>query len=120
MVLALECLRAEEPDGMRVDAARAVLWRGDRDARDLERATMRIWHGGHRLLRARLALALRVLLRADAGDFGALECDGCDARESLTYLSSRAAWCNECRMWTEAIAPVRPLWGAARPHGGAR
>lgn len=82
------------------------------------------WHFHHGrgpvpgdLLRARLALLLRVLLRVDAGDYVALECDTCGRPGDHTVSEGdRCGWC-----WREGSEPggiwyamdVRPLWQEA-------
>lgn len=73
-----------------------------------------------RLLRARLALALRVLLRADAGDYGPRweRCDGCG-------YDSRDRWAVEwrlrgnCRRSPVTSRSYAPLWDLAARRGGA-
>jgi hypothetical protein len=92
MVLALECVRDDEPGN-----ALSVLNCGDDEAWKLYRLYWTVRDAaGSRLLRARLALLLRTLLRADAGDYG------------------------RCYLWGRhgdvRYAPVRPLWELAPPH----
>jgi len=80
MVLALELLRRGAERHRAIAALRhagvsGVCW-------EIEQAAYYAWRadfapGAHSLLRARIALALRALLRADAGDCGAMRCDGC-------------------------------------------
>jgi hypothetical protein len=112
MTLALECVRetiaVDDDDDVRDDVASSRV----RYALDAflcalpgERADELRMYAVHarkrvnpRLLRARLALALRVFLRADAGDFG------------------------RCRTWVcdQEHQPVRPLWCDAPPHEVSR
>jgi hypothetical protein len=131
MQLALECLRLYPRAAHRDDAFIAIDMAADAlglgtgicdDIRDASTAARRGngFTARPRIVRARLALALRVLLRADAGDFGALECDCGEPRETLTYVGHSMAWCNECRTWTDLVAPVRPLWESAPPHEVSR
>jgi len=70
-----------------------------------------------RILRARLALTIRALLRAERGDFGAVQCNECGDR----FASDAWAFC-QCRDWLRREwgdgVPFRPLWTLARAHGG--
>jgi len=110
MTLALECVR-ESRCGLN-EASRA-LGIGDADSRFLREAMGHNWYGHvDRVRRARLALALRVLLRCDRGrddlgDFGpiawnAWDSDGPVDERDFTRL------------------PVRPLWEMAPEHRSER
>jgi hypothetical protein len=81
-----------------------------------------------RLLRARLALALRVMLRAsgteESGEPGGYAWDGC---ECCGGSGLRPEWyddvdCLRCDGHGLLPSPIRmrPLWEMAPPHGGAR
>lgn len=64
MMFALECLRRQDVDrGMAVTSALHVLSYGGAESRKLKEAAVPAWY--ETTLRARLALALRVLLRVD-------------------------------------------------------
>jgi hypothetical protein len=78
-----------------------------------------------RLLRARLALLLRALLRADAGDYGRLRCH-C-GNPVVTETSDKIGggvhecfWCPRCREWRICgewpRRTCRPLWERAPSH----
>ncbi len=83
LVLAYECVRRPLVGRSRRaqsaalnEFALAVLWHGPRELmRMLEQATHVV---EARLLRARLALLLRVMIRADAGDYGRCPCSVCN------------------------------------------
>jgi hypothetical protein len=77
-----------------------------------------------RLLRARLTLALRVLLRADAGDFGRNTgpyATGrlCTSLRHKVDLDGRCRVNRVCGCW-EWRREVRPLWCDAPPHEVSR
>jgi hypothetical protein len=89
---------------------------------------------GMRILRARLALLLRVVLRVDRGDFGALRCEH-GARTLWRVLPTsewpsrdepRLAYACPCLgAWRPCVEPwplrvIRPLWESAPPHDGRR
>jgi hypothetical protein len=129
--LALEVLRAEYGSaGLAAD----VLERGDDAAGALGEAVegqrnldhhYRCCGGGpvssasaRRLLRARLALVLRAMLRADAGDYGPRMCRDCGGPYP------RGVW-EPCRAGTEhwhgcrgVAAAYTPLWELAPAHDG--
>ena len=92
-----------------------TLFLGDEAAQSVGNATLWTARVSDRLLRARLALALRVLLRADAGDFG-----------PAAYVDSLGRSFAYGDVWPASLAitfkrlPVRPLWEAAKPHEVAR
>lgn len=69
-----------------------------------------------RLLRARLALALRAMLRADAGDCGPVRCPSCGARGHVAL--------GQCFAGAHAIVRVgkriAPLWQQAPRTGEGR
>ena len=103
MVLALECLRREcPPHLLRVDDLAKLHVEAARDVLEYGRANHEIAvyvHGvAPRLLRARLALALRVLLRVNAGDMGP---------------SVRVFDFSMPGGWADDPLPVRPLWEQA-------
>jgi hypothetical protein len=129
MTLALECLREtiavdDDDDEVREDVAfnrvRFALdaflcaLPGER-ADDLRVCAIHARRrSSSRLLRARLALALRVLLRADAGDFGpvsAIRCMQCRLVSGLCTCTGHLAW------WRCEHKAVLPLWESAPPHG---
>lgn len=67
-----------------------------------------------RLLRARLALYLRALLRAAAGDCGPWRCRTCGRflpRHHFEGAARHRCLADGGRYWR----PVHPLWGDARP-----
>ena len=82
-----------------------------------------------RLLHARLALYLRALLRADAGDCGKWHCPKCGSRwlvrEDYDEEDGRRMWwCGKERLWrfyddcdSVPVRSYRPLWERARRHG---
>jgi hypothetical protein len=124
MTLALECVRHAR-------TAQRAAWLeplrfGDSVARDIRRACDRaiaqsrpvylMTRDERRLLRARLGLALRVLLRADAGDFGRWKpCRWCDLPGPWSHRFG-------CPGSGEARSRmlVRPLWESAPPHEASR
>lgn len=151
MRLALECLRwhplpdddeAAEAIDSAADALRLPRWWFDGHARGVARELPYDLDVPPRILRARLALALRVLLRADAGDFGwpgYEKCDGFEVHECRScgvrweaYFSpayhhglARKAQYDEMRAHEEqrghTVAKtrrVRPLWERAPAHDG--
>lgn len=80
--------------------------------------------------RVRLALLLRVLLRADAGDFGPVECTGCgDGGWRFDRAGQRCSGC-DIEHWQDTreldsearYERVRftPLWETAPAHRGER
>ena len=69
-----------------------------------------------RLLRARLALYLRALLRADRGDFGTrARCGWCNGT-GCPAEDPRCSCCEHCDNGAIRRAPWRPLWELASPH----
>ena len=137
MTLALECVR-ESRCGLN-EASRA-LGIGDADSRFLREAMGHNWYGHvDRVRRARLALALRVLLRCDRGrddlgDFGPRvgrvvqpgTCITCGGAGPLTYTTVRGEACSSvCASLARRILPrrsiaIRPLWESAPPHEVSR
>jgi len=117
LALALECCRARE-DLSAKDALDAGPLGGTGD--DLLYAYQCAMHRGvsRRVLFARLALALRVLLRADAGDFGEVACERCGFVGDGTHEAGEP--CGLC--WQRCVEPVpryrprqfRPLWEVSR------
>lgn len=120
MVLAYEALRLGH-----LGAAMDILGHGDEEAYRL-RVVARSefdWvcfdrrERSYRLLRARLALLLRVLLRADAGDYGEVTCERCGNRGDGTHETGEP--CGLC--WQTCVEPVpsyrprhfAPLWESA-------
>jgi len=93
-------------------AARSPL-RARCNARRLLRARLR----ARRLLRVRLALALRVLLRLDAGNLGPRACDLCGLRYSWRVPHGVRCICVDCEGWIARRVLVRPLWEQARRCG---
>lgn len=75
-----------------------------------------------RLVRARLALYLRAVLRAEAGDCGPVRCERCAGIGDGTH--GRGDLCGWC--WQQCREPIgrygwrriRPLWERARAHEG--
>jgi hypothetical protein len=63
------------------------------------------------LLRARLALYLRAVLRADAGDCGPLTCSGCS-----TPVTATVGWCG----YSQADLPATRRYVALWEQAGAR
>jgi hypothetical protein len=120
LALALEVLRAESSQWA-ARLASDVLERGDDVAEALGEAVegqrsldhhYRCCGGGpvssasaRRLLRARLALVLRAMLRADKGDFGPTEWHGCNC----SCDGDRGGWLPR---------RITPLWELAPAHGG--
>jgi len=117
MTLALECVR-ESRCGLN-EASRA-LGIGDADSRFLREAMGHNWYGHvDRVRRARLALALRVLLRADAGDFARrVVCPECGSRLPDHYKGGERIVCDENDVERSAFRTcrVRPLWESAPEH----
>lgn len=126
LVLAYEVLRAwGDPCGQRAAVHASGLCSRALDALrlgdDVSRAIFDAYMSGPwidpRLLRARLALLLRVLLRADAGDFGEVACERCGSVGDGTHERGEA--CGACWVrygtWS-SYRPRRytPLWDAAR------
>lgn len=140
VVLALECLRLHvlaDEAGDALDSAEAALglpwWApADRKPNDALQAIRRTRAGlpcgdvipdiyvpapSPRLLRARLALYLRALLRADANDLGTtgMICKLCGAvrgREHCLCCSSRTGspMCSCWGAWRMGRIPTHPLW----------
>lgn len=113
MLLAYECLRSREYDlwGQLYGAREALSW-GDETA-----VTLSFYGDGSSAYRARLALLLRVLLRADAGDFGSdiVSTTVSQPGSALRVTSHRYRRPDESRRYT-------PLWetaGEARRARGA-
>jgi hypothetical protein len=107
IAIALECLRFAkwEPDVAVADAY-GILVAGERVAKATRDAVFGAWGidgRGWRLLRARLALYLRALLRADRGDYGPTEWLGC----SCSCDGDRGGW---------APRRITPLWALAPAH----
>ena len=104
--------------------ASAVLGFGGDDARELRRSVAIIarttWRSSrekadtHRLLRARLALAIHAILRADAGDCGPMmtRCDWC------LRAQSHATWCEADDAGIHRLS-FTPLWQSAPAAGTA-
>lgn len=114
LVLAYECLRGGDQFG----AASAVLAHGDALARELQRTAHRAWEDtGTRAVSIRLALLLRALLRADAGDFGrrvGLWCPRCE-RNALVWTGGEGrGCCVRCGAYPVRVAPMKPLWQLTR------
>jgi hypothetical protein len=121
-MMALECLRGcggarhavysacsvlDHTSGpLSVELRRAVRW--------VDRAVQ------SRLLRARLALALRVLLRAGAGDFGPAPLHGCYACFGTGWNAFSGVDCRRCGRTGFEGHRVRPLWESAPPHEVSR
>lgn len=127
MVLALECLRwyprgPEASDALRdaSDALRLPMWEvGPRTAigAELYEAVRQTWQDDRscRLLRARLALLLRVLLRVDAGDYGGSRPAECHACGGAITVFGDGAPCDVCGgLGDLRTSHIRPLWEAAR------
>jgi hypothetical protein len=139
MVLALECLRNyTHPLDARdaIQDAHAALGLpnfgndGARVTLDLAlAATLRetwVWDGrATRLLRARLALLLRVMLRVDKDDLRRWRCPEHGRRVAWDWHDGHGEewWCAECRRWRIVkIDPptchIRPLWEIAAREAG--
>jgi len=109
MALALCCLRA--CTGQITRFAEDALLCGGPCARAVHRAvdTVNWWQPVHH---ARLALLLRAVLRADAGDFGRWR--GCDACDFCRLDHGRSTWANGWRrLCAEGTHRYRPLWEQA-------
>ena len=146
MTLALECCRGR---WMAVWSARTALYHGTdpgplfdaepgpavRLASTIDRIDRQFRTPDEaRLLRARLALALRVLLRADREDYGPRvgrvvqpgTCITCGGAGPLTYTTVRGEACSSvCASLARRILPrrsiaIRPLWESAPPHEVSR
>jgi hypothetical protein len=130
MQLALECLRGDMEGPVRgvIGARRALSEGGTVAAALLEDANIISAHEtGGRLLRARLALALRVLLRADRHRRCSAEhaCGGrfaghpqvCPYRNAIEWVTTEDDF-----YWRNRPEPrrVRPLWLDAPPHKVAK
>lgn len=125
MVLALECIRARHglnramralemgpPHGTSV----TVVFR-------IEDAQCVAYPPSDRILRARLALTLRVLLRVDAGDFGPrARCAACGSASVTRSPKAHAPWCyGACSKRTRyGSRRYRPLWEHAAATGDRR
>lgn len=118
MQLALEWLR-ENPWHMvdRIDAAERALFLGGSTSRRVQRGM----HGfasrsqPWRMTRARLALCLRAVLRADRGDCGPKRkrCPACGWREGIASEALTDAM-RDCDEWPrDEWRPYRPLWEQA-------
>lgn len=125
-----------------LDQARDALFMGDttpRLARALDDEIRRIFalhlvtREGVAILRARLALYLRAVLRADAGDYGwrrstCYECRVCGERAIAVYGPMRAWFgpseaeharrCGDRLLWRVKLAKHRPLYQTAPAHDG--
>lgn len=133
LVLALECLRAVEDGPVHgVVSARRALSMGDGVALALLGASSAVsaHETGGRILRARLALALRVLLRCDAwerdGGYAAHDLSPWDVTSlppGHPYSSADETWqAYETAMagtWYRRAKPVRPLYSLAPAHDPA-
>jgi hypothetical protein len=122
MVLALEVLRGcrskkVEALDSTVERARFVLNAGDRASRMVAASTFGAVRDPLRLLRARLALLLRAMLRANAGDCGRARCSGCRCRtRSQTVIAS--GFCGCCERSAEWHRDrITPLWERAPKAG---
>lgn len=130
LVLALECVRGSKVGGvaMAIDALcftdcdpylPPVLVDAEAkmdDAIEYAPASPE-WYRAHYhardILRARLALLLRAILRADAGDCGKARCSGC-RRVTRSSTVIAIGWCSCCERdarWSRL--PIRPLWEQA-------
>jgi len=107
LALALECLRA----GDDYDASSALFAGAHEETCSAIRLAFLDagFSTPNRILCARLALALRVLLRVDAGDFGRCRTWVCDQEHQPCWLETHRAY-----------EPVRPLWCDAPPHEVSR
>lgn len=129
--LAYECVRVFDPADPWAHAKAAIeaLWVGGTFAQNLGRAAYDAVGPAttERLVRARLALGLRVLLRTAAGDYG--ERPVCPVCGYLPHLDrdgsetdSIGDGCLECwraRRYNAGVyvrMHVRPLWEQARKH----
>ena len=139
-VLALECLRRRrDVFGVRLEGAERALALGGVFPRDIAGAAAEAltlmgserwrlrgdWRGitpeDRRDVELRLALYLRALLRADAGDFGPrdswFECP--DHPAAQRPIAPRPRCCaRPIRAWAlHHPAPIRPLWESASKKG---
>lgn len=132
--LALGVLRGTDDGSYGTRTAKMLLWVGGSDLWDaLDPFFDR---DGHivgvlpRILRARLALFIRALLRAERGG-GPWTCPlhrgSCVVVEPREDFVGHEWWCSRCRKWspvTSGHEPVRvasiarPLWTQARRHEG--
>jgi hypothetical protein len=135
MALALEVLRADDGELDMVDFVDTLDWGGDvaiATGRAVMRALRYLRRRDRRLLRARLALYLRAVLRAGAGDYGwlrssAYECCVCGERvyvsQADTLEELHAHMTGPCAP-SRGVAPMRYardmriLWELAPPHTG--
>ena len=115
MSLALECLREWARPVMACAAVRAaaeVLFEGGDCANAIVCSLPEIpMYQRSRLLRARLALYLRAMLRADRGDFGPYACPRCGCDD---YEPTSGGRCPDCRAHNVrvylAARRITPLW----------
>ena len=117
MQLALECLRA----GDDYDASSALFAGAHEETCSAIRLAFLDagFSTPNRVLCARLALALRVLLRADAGDFARrVVCPECGSRLPDHYKGGERIVCDENDVERSAFRTcrVRPLWESAPEH----
>jgi hypothetical protein len=136
LALALECLRDDWGGTSRgvaaslsvsraMDALRAACNGRDCCAYWLVVSLREVPMGNPRLLRARLALLLRVLLRVDRDDLRRWRCPEHGRRVAWYWHDGRGEewWCAECRRWRIVkIDPptchIRPLWEIAAREAG--
>jgi hypothetical protein len=122
LALALECLRTP-PKVTRVPMyALHALPEEIREAWEIARYEVGV---PHRLLRARLALLLRVMLRVDAGDVRRWRCPQHGRSVAWDWHDEHGEewWCSACRRWRiSRIDPptcrIRPLWEIAAREAG--
>jgi hypothetical protein len=129
--LALECLRQMRADlsrnpavGVALGSAHVALDAPAVSGRSVENIStalaVSVYRMPARLLRARLALYLRALLRADVGDLGPLWCNTCGWLGAGTYMAGDR--CGSCRRYAHGpigeYGPRRitPLWERAKAH----
>lgn len=112
MALALECCRrSTDPHANAHDAAGALSFADDAAASLLGAMSDALWVGDARILRARLALALRVLLRVADDDLGPVGWLGTSGHR----YEWGDAWPTDDDVRWQRL-PVRPLWEQAKPH----
>lgn len=118
LTLALVTLRSAQ-DRTDVAAGVGALLMGDPDSAAVGGLLLPIVNGpieGVRLLRARLALLLRAVLRADAGDYGNADafCEPCDGKGRMDWPREEyGAICSWCGGQTPRSRQQRPLWESA-------